>query len=74
MIVTKKDVSTRKKWILKEDTSPETRAIVEEIAAKLGVSQTMARLLVNRGYRDAESAGKFIRTLLSDSARVKRFR
>ena len=53
--------SVRKKWILKEDTSAETLAIVEEIAARLSVSKTMARLLVNRGYKDADSAGKFIR-------------
>ncbi len=61
MLTTKKEVSVRKKWILKEDTGAEAELIVEEISTKLGVSKTMARLLVNRGYRDAESAGKFIR-------------
>ena len=53
--------SVRKKWILKEDRSAETAATVEEIAGKLSVSKTMARLLVNRGYKDADSAGRFIR-------------
>ncbi|MBO5754456.1 MAG: single-stranded-DNA-specific exonuclease RecJ [Clostridia bacterium] len=61
MSVTKNRESVGKKWILKEDTSPETAVIVDEIATKLSVSKTMARLLVNRGYRDADSAGKFIR-------------
>ncbi|MBR5871091.1 MAG: single-stranded-DNA-specific exonuclease RecJ, partial [Clostridia bacterium] len=61
MSVMKNRESIRKKWILKEDTAPETAVIVDEIATKLSVSKTMARLLVNRGYRDADSAGKFIR-------------
>ncbi len=70
MSVMKAQESVRKKWVLKEDTSAETVAIVEEIAGKLSVSKTVARLLVNRGYRDADSAGRFIRMeseLLCDS-------
>ena len=61
MTATKNRESVRKKWILREDASAETAAIVDEISAKLSVSKTVARLLVNRGYRDAASAGKFIR-------------
>ncbi len=52
--------SLRKRWILKDDGTPESRAAARGISEKLGVSRTMAQLLVNRGYRDADSAYKFI--------------
>ena len=55
-----KKESIRKRWILRDDGSPETLAAVKEISAKLGVSYTMAKLLVNRGYKDAASAHNFI--------------
>lgn len=52
--------SLRKRWVLKDDGTPESFAAAKAISEKLGVSQTMAQLLVNRGYRDADSAYKFI--------------
>ncbi len=55
-----KKETLRKRWVLKEQNTDETRAAVKEISSRLGVSETMARLLVNRGYKYAESAYKFI--------------
>ncbi len=55
-----KKESLQKRWILKENASGESREAVLRLTEKLGVSETMAKLLVNRGYTDAESAYKFI--------------
>ena len=52
--------SLRKRWVLKDDGKPESFAMAKTISEKLGVSQTMAQLLFNRGYKDADSAYKFI--------------
>lgn len=64
----------RKRWVLREENTPENAAAVEEIASVLGVSRTMAKLLVNRGYRDASAARKFLymeRELLCDPFDMK---
>ncbi len=55
-----KKESLRKRWILKDDGTAQSRAAAKAISDKLGVSRTMAQLLVNRGYKDADSAYKFI--------------
>ncbi len=55
-----KKESLRKQWILKDDGKPESRAAAKAISDKLGVSRTLAQLLVNRGYKDADSAYNFI--------------
>lgn len=55
----KKD-SLKKRWILKDDGKQESIAAAKAISEKLGVSRTMAQLLVNRGYKDAVSAHNFI--------------
>ena len=52
--------SIRRKWLFKDDRTPETRAAVEAVSRGLGVSRVMAQLLVTRGYRDAESARRFL--------------
>ncbi len=52
--------SIRRKWLFKDDRTPQTRAAVEAVSRGLGVSRVMAQLLVNRGYRDAESARRFL--------------
>ena len=55
-----KEQSLEKKWVLRDDGSPETRAAATEVAAALGVSRIMAKLLVNRGFRDPASAKCFL--------------
>ncbi len=52
--------SLLKRWILKEKTDEASKSAVHLLRERLGVSETMAKLLVNRGYTDAESAHKFI--------------
>ncbi|MBR4903755.1 MAG: single-stranded-DNA-specific exonuclease RecJ [Selenomonadaceae bacterium] len=46
----------RKKWIVKEANSN----VVEKISAELGISELTAKILYQRGIRDAESAKNFL--------------
>ena len=57
----KKKGNTQKKWILRNDGTPETLQAVRTISQQIGVSPVMAQLLVNRGYRTPASASAFIR-------------
>ena len=50
----------RKRWFLRDQRTPEAKAAAEEIASALGLHPVVARLLVNRGYRDTESARRFL--------------
>ena len=57
----KKTETTReKRWLLHEEEEGFCASSVEEIVSALGISRVLARLLVCRGYRDAESARAFI--------------
>ena len=49
-----------KNWILRSVDSPENDAAVQEIAMSLGINPIVAKLLFNRGYRDAASAKAFM--------------
>jgi single-stranded-DNA-specific exonuclease len=49
--------STPKTWVLRHPAAPELAA---ELAAKLGVSDTFARLLANRGFTSAEQVELFL--------------
>lgn len=55
-----REAPLEKRWIFRNDDSPEGVAAASAIAATLGVSRIMAQLLVSRGYRDAASAKSFI--------------
>ena len=46
----------RKKWVVKEADA----AIVQEVAAALGVNELIAKVLYHRGIRDAQSAKNFL--------------
>ena len=46
----------RKKWIVKEANSYE----VQEIASELGISELTAKILYQRGIRDAQSAKNYL--------------
>jgi single-stranded-DNA-specific exonuclease len=56
----KHETIREKRWLLHEEGEDFSPAAVEEIASTLGVSRVLARLLVCRGHRDAESARSFI--------------
>ncbi len=56
----KKETTREKQWLLHEVQNEETAASVREISEKLNISRILARLLVCRGLRDAESARAFI--------------
>ena len=49
--------STPKTWVLRHPAAPELAA---DLAAKLGVSDTFARLLANRGFTSAEEVESFL--------------
>jgi single-stranded-DNA-specific exonuclease len=49
--------STPKTWVLRHPAAPELAA---DLAAKLGVSDTFARLLANRGFTSAEQVESFL--------------
>ena len=49
-----------KRWIVSEENDPASRAAATEIEKTLGIQDVTARLLVARGYRDAESARAFL--------------
>lgn len=49
-----------KRWIVSEENDPASRAAATEIEKALGIQDVTARLLVARGYRDAESARAFL--------------
>lgn len=69
--------SLQKRWILKDQGTEESRAAAKRLVASLGVSETMAKLLVNRGYKDADSARRFIHMeseLLCDAFDLKDIR
>lgn len=61
-MATEQKETARRRWIIREDDTAENRSAVAAISEKLGVSPTVAQLLVNRGYKDPDSARKFIRT------------
>ena len=66
--------SFEKRWILKDLGTQDSKQAVKELVSVLGVSETMAKLLVNRGYRDADAARKFIHMeseLLCDAFELK---
>ena len=50
-----------KRWVLKNEHSPEDGVAATKIAEGLGVSPLMAKLLYSRGYRTPEAARRFIR-------------
>ena len=54
------ETAREKRWLLHEEEADFYAPAVEEIATSLGISRVLARLLVCRGYRDAESARTFI--------------
>lgn len=56
----KSETAREKRWLLHEEEEDFSAAAVEEIADALHVSRVLARLLVCRGYRSAESAHAFI--------------
>ncbi len=56
----KNEPKREKRWLLHEETSDCASAAVEELARALSVSPVLARLLLCRGYRTAESAHRFI--------------
>ncbi len=56
----KKETTREKQWLLHETGGEETVTAVRELAEKLNISTVLARLLVCRGLRDAESARAFI--------------
>lgn len=49
----------KRKWQMKEYC--EDSELILDISSKLGCSDTLATLLINRGYRDIKSAEKFIK-------------
>ena len=49
--------STPKTWVLRHPAAPELAA---DLAARLGVSDTFARLLANRGFTSAEQVESFL--------------
>ena len=49
-----------KNWLIKSSDSSEYRLGVSQIAASLGISPTVAKLLYNRGYTTVESAKAFV--------------
>ena len=49
-----------KNWLLKSSDSMEYSRATAEIAAELGISPIVAKLLYNRGYTDAASAKAFV--------------
>ncbi len=51
----------RREWILRASNAPEERSSVSSIAEQLNIHPVTAQLLYNRGYKDAESAGRFLR-------------
>lgn len=50
-----------KRWITREDTSPEAQRTAAELASALGVSSILARLLCIRGYKTPTEALSFLR-------------
>lgn len=56
----KHETIREKRWLLNEEREDFSASSVEEIASALGISRVLARLLVCRGHRDAESARSFI--------------
>lgn len=51
----------RREWVLRASNSQTERACVSAIAEQLNIHPVTAQLLYNRGYKDAESAGRFLR-------------
>lgn len=51
----------RREWVLRAGNSPEERASVATIAEELNIHPITAQLLYNRGYKDPQSAGSFLR-------------
>ncbi len=51
----------RKKWLIKCSADAENRKLKLRLSAELGIEPLVAQLLINRGYRDAKSAGEFLR-------------
>ena len=49
----------KRKWHIKR--SAKDNDIILDISQELGCSETLATLLVNRGYRDYENAEKFLK-------------
>ena len=47
-------------WVVKEDTSPAGKEAALRIRDALGIHPVVAALLVNRGYKDVESARRFL--------------
>ena len=47
-------------WVVKEDRSAEGKEAALRIREALGIHPVVAALLVNRGYRDVESARRFL--------------
>ena len=63
-----------KKWIVKSDASREELEACGKIASTLGINPIIARLLYNRGYKDALSAKSFLymeTEVLSDPYQLK---
>lgn len=59
-MVKKSETAREKRWLLHEEEEDLAAAAVEEITSALQVSRVLARLLICRGYRSAESARAFI--------------
>ncbi len=56
----KKNKLKEKKWVLKSSVTDESRIKISEIASGLGINPIIASLLYSRGYRDSDSAKKFL--------------
>lgn len=54
------EIAREKQWILHESSAPADRAKADAIARELGISSVLARLLLSRGYADADAARTFI--------------
>lgn len=56
-----REMKRQKIWDVRYDGNEEARREIEKMSCELGVSFLFAVLLYNRGYRDADSARRFLR-------------
>ena len=52
------EIIKEKQWILHESTAPSDRAAAEAISRELGIGSVLSRLLVCRGFTDAEGVSQ----------------
>lgn len=59
-MINKNELKKEKKWIFKDNFDLDSKLGAKKIAEELGLNHIIANLLYARGYKDTESAKKFI--------------